>query len=203
MGYCNGVLYWMFDDCWPAALGWSLVDYYGLPKPAYYSFKRCAGKLIGSVSPSNGKYEIRLSADRDLNAEAKIRAFLLKNGRIAQQTETEAFVSAYGVTTAELPLAFDEKAVIVCDVECNGITDRCFYQCGTLNLIPCDVALTGKSENSVTLRADNYVHAVELEGEYIFEDNYFSMLPGQAKKIGFRKCGKNDDLSVKAYTIGG
>ena len=34
------------DDCWPAANGWSLIDYYAMPKPAYYSFKRGAQSIL-------------------------------------------------------------------------------------------------------------------------------------------------------------
>ncbi len=47
--YSSGILYWMWNDCWPAANGWSMIDYYGNPKPGYYAFKRCAKPLIASI----------------------------------------------------------------------------------------------------------------------------------------------------------
>lgn len=34
-GYTNGEIYWMWNDCWPAAIGWAFVDYYCQPKASY------------------------------------------------------------------------------------------------------------------------------------------------------------------------
>ncbi|KAK7991290.1 glycoside hydrolase [Apiospora saccharicola] len=36
---CGGVLVWQLNDCWPT-VSWAVVDYYGVPKPAYYAIKR-------------------------------------------------------------------------------------------------------------------------------------------------------------------
>ena len=49
MWFTSGLVYWMFNDCWPAANGWSIIDYYGVPKPGYYTFKRCASDMVSSV----------------------------------------------------------------------------------------------------------------------------------------------------------
>lgn len=36
---CGGVLVWQLNDCWPT-MSWAVVDYYLIPKPAYYAIKR-------------------------------------------------------------------------------------------------------------------------------------------------------------------
>lgn len=36
---CGGVLVWQLNDCWPT-ISWAIVDYYRVPKPAYYAIKR-------------------------------------------------------------------------------------------------------------------------------------------------------------------
>lgn len=36
---CGGVLVWQLNDCWPT-VSWAVVDYHGVPKPAYYAIKR-------------------------------------------------------------------------------------------------------------------------------------------------------------------
>jgi beta-mannosidase len=36
---CGGVLVWQLNDCWPT-MSWAVVDYYLVPKPAYYAIKR-------------------------------------------------------------------------------------------------------------------------------------------------------------------
>jgi len=37
----SGLLIWQYDDIWPA-ISWSLVDWYGAPKPSYYFQKRAS-----------------------------------------------------------------------------------------------------------------------------------------------------------------
>ena len=39
----SGLLFWQYNDSWPC-ISWSIVDWYGTPKPAYYWIKRaCQG----------------------------------------------------------------------------------------------------------------------------------------------------------------
>ena len=36
--HCMGTLFWQLNDCWPGP-SWSIIDYYGNEKVAYYSVK--------------------------------------------------------------------------------------------------------------------------------------------------------------------
>lgn len=36
IGYNDGVVFWMLNDCWPASMSWSIIDYYNLPKLALF-----------------------------------------------------------------------------------------------------------------------------------------------------------------------
>lgn len=54
------------------------------------------------------------------------------------------------------------------------------------------------------VKANEYVHALRLEGNYVFSDNYFSLLRGEEITISYRKnfCdSKDESLTVKAFTI--
>ena len=44
---------------------------------------------------------------------------------------------------------------------------------------------------------------VELEGEFVFEDNYFSLLPGERRTVHFRPAenAQSTELSVAGYTV--
>ena len=55
----------------------------------------------------------------------------------------------------------------------------------------------------VTLLAHEYAHAVELEGEAVFEENGFSMLKGEKKTVGYRYLCDHTckDICAQAYTL--
>ena len=60
-----------------------------------------------------------------------------------------------------------------------------------------------QTENSITLTVKEYIHAVELDGEYIFDDNYFSLMPNETRTVKFRPTENalTKDITVTAYTV--
>ena len=208
LGYCNGLIFWMLNDCWPAAAGWSFVDYYCLPKQAYYSFKRCAKNIVGALCKKNGSYELTVSNILPTSQKFDVKAYALdmqNNFSVIDTYIASGEVGAYSNENIKLPFDLNDGTLVVCDVTCDGITDRCFYKSGALPLVCCDgdVRVVSRTENSITLVADRYVHAVELEGQYIFDDNCFSMMPMEERTVNFEEYQNDggDDFTVKAYTI--
>ena len=53
----SGAMIWMLNDCWPAA-NWSVVDFYGQPKQAYYALKRACKPVMISFRDVNKKIEL-------------------------------------------------------------------------------------------------------------------------------------------------
>ncbi len=49
----TGVAVWQFNDCWPS-ISWSVVDYYGVPKRAYWTLQRVYAPLLASF-----EYDLR------------------------------------------------------------------------------------------------------------------------------------------------
>jgi beta-mannosidase len=197
----------MFNDCWPAAAGWSIVDYYCLPKAAYYCFKRCAAPLIGVLKPK-GEHTCLTVSNRGtepMTFQATARLLSPKDGSVLDTHTLFGEAEAYSVSHYDLPWAESEETLIVCDLTYDGGNDRCFHKKGTLPLTPCDERLTvvARTDASVTLRADSYVHAVELEGQFIFDDNYFSLMEGETRTVAFRPWNNPDgtDFTVKGYTL--
>ena len=204
-GFCNGIVYWMWNDCWPASTGWSFVDYYCLPKASFYSFKRCAGNLLISIDKQES-YEIYLCNDSLEDKNVKLTLGYIADGSYKKLKEVDAFIKSassskvYELEVAEVP----EDAILICDAKSGNESDRAFYKKGNLPVIPCDnVKVINRDENSITISAEKYVHAVELEGEYIFEDNYFSVLPCEERTISFIKTedAKEDGIKVVGYTL--
>jgi beta-mannosidase len=45
--HCSGSLIWQFNDCWPG-ISWSIVDFYGFAKAAYYYVRRAYAPVMAS-----------------------------------------------------------------------------------------------------------------------------------------------------------
>lgn len=56
--FCSGILYWMLNDCWPAAMGWSLCDYYAQEKAGLFALRQYAQPVSVSIQPENGGLRI-------------------------------------------------------------------------------------------------------------------------------------------------
>lgn len=205
-GFCNGEIYWMWNDCWPAAAGWAFVDYYCQPKASFYSFKRAADKLLVSVSEENDKLNIHLCNDSLKDIKGELTLYIVqKDGisRLGRETVT-ACATKSGVACSLESGVLKEGALIVADFNSGDKCYRGFYRRGKLPLTPTDtVRIVERDDNSITVVADDYVHIVEFEGEFIFEDNYFSLMPGEVRKIPYRKARvhNNDDITLTAYTV--
>ena len=198
--FCSGVIYWMLNDCWPAAAGWSLIDFCNRPKAAWYSFKRAATPLMTSIEECEDRLLVYAVNDSPapMTVNGVIRA--VKGDKIRE----------IGVFSAEVPAGTSVVAVCVenslapGEVMMSDVTDgvnshRSFWKSGGLRLVPAGVRCV-RSENSVTVTADAYVHAVELPAAIAPEDNFFSLLPGETRMI---PC-KNPvpaEIQASAYTL--
>ena len=60
-----------------------------------------------------------------------------------------------------------------------------------------------QTENTVSVTADEYVHAVELDGEFVFDDNCFSLLPDEKRTVTFRPISdaQSGRINVSGYTV--
>lgn len=208
LGYCDGLIFWMFSDCWPTALGWSIVDYYTAPKPAYYIFSRCAKKIVTSVYVKNNRYVLNVSNSSDENRIIEAEAKLCEISSDMESVKTEKIsikIPPYSAAEKELSFGCSAQYAVICDSKWSEGTDRSFYKDGKLNIKKAENAITilERTDNSITVVAGRYVHAVELEGNYIFSDNYFSMLKGETKTIGFSEFDNENggDFTVETYSF--
>ena len=198
IGYSDGLVFWMLNDCWPASMGWSLIDYYNLPKPAYYATARLGKKFIGSLKKSGKKFDLFVSSDGDNGSG--VAKILNRSGKIIKEVKVEVG----GYSAVKIPLGKIDEDFIICDIEVNGVTDRCFYRDGLLPLKRTDgVTVTKRDTDTISVKADRYIHAVELDGDFVFSDNYFSLLPSQEKTVSFIPTlyAKDDEITVNGYTV--
>lgn len=87
----NGFMFWMYGDIWPTGT-WAVVDYYGLPKPAYYAVMRAYEPLVVSIQQLNEEIEIFVSNDTLNNVNGILEyGQATVDGKVIWKKETGAF----------------------------------------------------------------------------------------------------------------
>ncbi len=132
--YSSGIIYWMFNDCWPAANSWSMVDYYGRKKPAYYTFRRAAKPLIGAISKENGTLRAVLCHRGITGADGTYRLYRYN---ITSGAETEIAAGAFADLCNESRVIWecadeavptlDKETVLLLDIKSDAGDDRAFF----------------------------------------------------------------------------
>lgn len=195
--FSSGNIFWMYNDCWPA-LGWSLVDYYGVPKAAYYSMARTSKSLTASVIKDKDKIKLFVSNDSQFDTEGEGKLYYVNSDEILKCISYDFTVHA---NTAECVKILDvTDDILVFDIKYENGTDRAFYLPalpGKLNLKKADIIMERKDE-SIILKSDKLALFVVLDGEFVFSENCLILLPGEEKSIGLKKTIDNssEDISV-------
>ena len=200
--FSSGLIYWMLNDCWPAS-GCAILDYYARPKAAWYGFRRAAQPVIASIDFTNGQYHLYVCNDGRKPCDGVARLFLQPFDKVEPTRElcAEFHVRANEsapVLSAALP-ATRKGEILLAEIQGPGFRDRAYF----FENRPCDCQFPGVppavkqvSSDSITLRASAYVHAVSLDGEMVFEDNFFSLLPGETRTIHFSGAGEEIRMRV-------
>lgn len=195
--FCSGILYWMLDDCWPAAMGWSLLDYTGRHKGGAWALRHHAAPC--TLTLENGRAFVSNILPTAVSATVSVQRIVLGGGAVsAVITQEASFVS--GCT--EVPFSADplQPDEVLVGTLTAAQTVRTFYTDGCPLLTPCREAVqVNRSGQCLELSADRYVHVVELSRAETVSDNYFSLLPGEKKQVHFSGA----EPSWTAYTLCG
>lgn len=207
--YSSGLIYWMLDDCWTGSV-WSLIDYYNLPKAGWYAMKRACRPVICSVTKNGGNYAVYVCNDSLspvcgeaglflLDTESGERLFEKKTAFSVGENRSEEIAL---IPESEILPLVTEKTLLVCEISGEGFSDRAHF----FEKRPQDVAfpecrpeVTESGDGFMTLHAEKYIHAVMLDGDFIFDDNCFSMLPGETRTVKFRRSAY---CASEAPTVG-
>ena len=204
LGYSNGIIYWMFNDCWPASLGWAFVDYYLRRKPSYYAFRRLTVPVVGSVDTNTGALVISNTANEPKAADVTVHFLDMSDGFAEIESISHSVgLGTYSTAAIDISDRLGENILAVVDVESDGHAYRSFYKSGALHIRREDLfRVVESTEDSITVKADAYIQALELEGDYLFSDNYFSMLKGEVKTVTYKKFSESaDGVGIKSYTL--
>lgn len=208
--YNSGLLFWMYNDCWPA-LGYAVVDYYCRPKSGWYASRRAFAPIAASISEKDGHLCGWCLNDGNKNfiAEYRFSVYDANTGN-KLRVHTGTVDSAANENT----VLFDGektdygcKVIAFLELKKDGVTvDRARWYDGWLKD---NMPAPAKIETSVdTLNSTFTVKClsgialgIAADGNFTAEDNFFDLLEGETKTVKFLPDGDFNGISF--YCING
>jgi beta-mannosidase len=213
--HCSGTLIWQLDDCWPG-LSWSLLDYHGFGKAAYFFVRRAYAPVLASFRDArDGAVELWVTNDTHAPAldDARVRLGRFTGGAVHEED-----------VAVDVPPHASRCVRRWEPGELHGGPDRYLIARGRAATFPAnrhffsaikdldrpparvehDVRRGPDDEVCVRLRAaaDTYAYLVAVSvpnGGARFSDNYLELEPGEERTVsvtapeGFRA----EDVAVR------
>ena len=195
----SGILYWMFNDCWPAAMGWSVCDYYTREKAGYYALKTFGREVSAYLAKQKNGYILHISNIVNRVVECNLRVFII-NTKTGAKKEVLQKSMTIGNTCESLPITvkLENEEILIAEVDAGEDVQRNWYKEGIPSLRKAESLRWRLVKQGVEIWSEQYIHALEIEGVENVSDNYFSLLPEEKKVIA---CEGIDDIIVKGYTF--
>ncbi len=209
----NGYLYWKLNDSFPEIYS-SKVDYFLEPYIPYYVIKRAYSPIMLTFEINNFLYLWAVNDSREaIRGTIVIKLFDMKRNCIVQETKRlislqpgESRVAArldefrqfnkHYVLFAELR---DDLEHIIARVNDFVEIER------NLRFPDAVISIEAKGDY-LTVTTDQFAHCVELSGgengeelDWLFEDNYFDLLPGEKKHIKVMGLHDQGIITAKAH----
>lgn len=207
---CGGFMNWMYSDIWPSAT-WSVVDYDGEAKAAYYQMKRSYAPLLLTFVQTTEGTRLALINDTPDAVCTRVR-YGLKDvcGRVLWSREADAAAAPRTVWSKLVTDDFaKEDTYLFAEAECGGKPISAVYSYDmwhtfgatddyTVSTAPADDGL------SVTVTAKKFVRGVIIRMpenfRYTYSDNYFDLQAGETKTVLIRGARPGDMPEVTDFT---
>lgn len=198
----SGIIYWMLNDCWPAAMGWSILDYYTRPKSGFYALKKFGQGTNLYISKELTGYNINISNIFEQNSTTTLTVGIVNlETNIYTELQKEIVIIPCGVVAKAINTSLSDKEILIAEICDNNFTQRSWYKEGLPLLKESKYISWSITGDSLEIWASTYVHAVEIECGDIIEDNYFSLLPGEKRIINIKDLNDKSDLIVRGFTL--
>ena len=198
--YAGGIAFWMFNSAYPS-LDWSLVDYYGVPKPVYYEFRRMNAPLLPIPAVGSDGVELYLSNITGNDEICSVELSLLRFDGTVLKTSRKKVVArkagsqSCGFMTGKAVPGFlpEETFVLGSVVKSNGETvrnHRFFCAPKALRLPETEVTFRRDPQDPAVfhLKSRGFAGNVVLapyDAENRPDDNWFDLYPGVEKTVRF------------------
>ena len=198
----SGSLIWQYNEPWPAVT-FSLVDFFGRPKAAYYWAARAHAPVMGMFY-GNGK-DISFWGISDTHFETRCTLRLRRYdhaGKVLGENESEAKLIANSSTCLleelppELHIESPADEFLHSELRCGLYVSERFHHEGyrrdwNLNRTELEVETEKIADDLITvyLSTDTYTHFVSVsvaDPAARYSDNFIDLLPGRPVEIEIR-----------------
>lgn len=200
-----GSLYWQVNDCWPA-ISWSSIDYFGRWKALHYYARRFYQEVLISPYAENGEVRIAVVSDRRTETKATLKVQLVRfDGKTLLEARKQVTLAPMNSEVhwifpqAGLLQGRDSRQVLLsCELRLEGARASSrflFHDPKDLPLQPPTIEVVTRSSGGrlfVRLQSSMFAKDVQLSlanGEGVFSDNYFDLLPADPVEVELKFVG--------------
>lgn len=196
---CGGYLVWKFNDSWPQVYS-GKVDYFLEPYHVYYTLRRAYAPIMLSFDKGTYIYLWAVNdTPRTVSGKVRIQLFHIDRNKMRKEILRDISI---GPGSSKVIVRLDEAGIasfrkehilyanltdksgqIIAETHCLGDIERRI----TFPDAKLDVEVR---DGALVITSDKYAHNVTLSGDaegnefdWFFEDNYFSLMPGQEKLV--------------------
>jgi hypothetical protein len=209
----EGYIIWKLNDSWPQLYS-GKVDYFLEPYIAYYYIRRAYRPLALSFDIGSHIHAwVANDTPEDFTGELVVGLFDMTKNVYTKELRRAVTVKV-GDSLAAASLdefgQFERYLVLsarLYDLRGDLVAECCdFAEIERRLLFPeAELAVTVRGD-TVTLTTDKFARAVELSGEcggdkfgWVFEDNYFDLLPGEVKTVRLLRRGAHGTITAKGH----
>ena len=198
----SGSLIWQYNEPWPAVT-FSLVDFFGRPKAAYYWVRHVHAPVIGILYTGNGPIELWGVSDLPEAADCTVCLQRIRHdGAILGEATVDGRLGGNQATQllralpAVLQIASPEDEMLRATLRCGDHMSECIHHDAPRKnwrlpaaAIEATVRRVDGDCVAVELRADAYVHWANVsvaDPRARYSDNFVDLLPGEPRTLEIR-----------------
>lgn len=205
--YTGGSLIWQMNDCWPTS-SWSVVDFYGTPKLAYFALKRESRNITISIVRADGFFDISGFNSTSQVVSGKLLVYFYVVGSSTPiRCMAVPSVCLWRNRSSEL---LKEQAVPQSQVVyCRLVDEDDFEICNTSDwpqplkylIFPPISINVDREPGYIRLSANQPVKGVHIFAEATaFEDNGFDLFPCNPRQIRGTGLRHSTKIRLKYYS---
>jgi beta-mannosidase len=186
---CWGNMVWRLNDSWPIVY-WSVLDYYLEPKIPFYYLRRAYAPILICFERTQDRIAVWIVNDSPHSVTEQLRVQQLhfdgrRRGELTSEVAIEPGEAKRCLDTTDFgPISLRDEFLHASfagtDVTCLLIGERYLH-------LPEAHLSVHRAGSAIRISTDVFVRQVALEmvgvTGAVFEDNFFDMVPGQAREV--------------------